>query len=89
MRDLDDRQIRGGARGALERREQVEIMTRVLDGMSTRDREILRSVGKGGGIDDLATRLGITYEAAEIAKRRAVERLRAAFQSAVGPGGAQ
>ena len=81
-RGVDPAGQRTGPATFAERREQVEIMTRVLDGLSPRDREILRAVGAGGGNDELAARLGVSYEAAEVAKRRAMDRLRRAFAAA-------
>lgn len=58
------------------RREMMEIAARALDLMLPRDRKIIQWVGLGRTNQDLAEALAVGYDAAEQAKRRALERFR-------------
>lgn len=58
------------------RREMVEIATRALDVMLPRDRDIIKMIGRGRSNAEVAQHLGLSYDAAEQAKRRAIERFR-------------
>jgi RNA polymerase sigma factor (sigma-70 family) len=57
------------------RREELRILARAVDLLLPRDQVILRSVGEGERLEELAFRLGVTYTAAQRARRRAIERL--------------
>lgn len=58
------------------RREMMEIAARALDVMLPRDREIIQLVGQGRSNDEIAEALAVGYDAAEQAKRRALERFK-------------
>lgn len=61
------------------RRERLQRMTQVIGQMEERDREILESGLRGDSNADLAGVLGVSAGAAEIARRRSLDRLRRAF----------
>lgn len=67
--------------------EQVDIALRALSLLSARDRDLVRWQSEGISLDEQATRLGITYEAAQRAHLRALERFRKTFR-ALSDGGA-
>lgn len=61
------------------RREQLILATRALDMLLPRDRDLVTWLAAGATAPDIATRLGVSIDAAEKARERAVERLRKAF----------
>lgn len=63
-----------------DRREMLELASRTLGMMLERDRDLIRRISLGHDISELAKHLGISYSAAEIAKRRALERFRKTFE---------
>ena len=63
-----------------DRREMLELASKSLSMMLERDRELVRRVSLGDDISDLAKYLNSSYSAAEIAKRRALERFRKTFE---------
>jgi len=75
---------RGPATAASEA-EQVALALQALSLLSPRDRDLVRWESEGVTIDDCAQRLGITYEAAQRAHHRALERFRKTFR-ALSPG---
>lgn len=72
------------------RREQLLLATRAAAMLLPRDREIVHALVDGVTAPELSQRLGITVDAAEKAKVRAIERLRRAFEllSRAAPGNA-
>lgn len=58
------------------RREHVDIAVRALGLLPDRDRDLVRWTCEGVPTDEQARRLGIAFEAADRARRRAIERLR-------------
>jgi len=67
-----------------ERREQIQIATRVLATLGERDQQIIEYVSAGRSIQEVADVLGIEYAAAEIARRRALERFRKKYAQMIG-----
>src|SRR5687768_4823928 len=61
------------------RREQMTLATKALSLLLPRDREIVQWTAAGLSIEDQAARLGMSVEAAQRAKNRAIERLQKAF----------
>jgi len=61
------------------RREQMVLAVRALSLLLERDRQIVRGHCDGLTISDLATRLGLKYDATRIAHARALERFRNAY----------
>ena len=59
-----------------ERRDQLVMITRAIDLLPTRDRDLIRWSSEEVSITEQAERLSISYDAAERARRRAFERLR-------------
>ena len=57
-------------------REQLEIAVRAIDGLPPRDREIVRTITRDVPSKELGEHLGISAEAAQKARQRAVERFR-------------
>jgi RNA polymerase sigma factor (sigma-70 family) len=62
-----------------ERREELVLITRAMDLLPDRDRQLVRWTSEDVPLAEQAERLGIGYHAAEKARTRAVERLRKAF----------
>jgi hypothetical protein len=70
------------------RREQLALAALALDMLLPRDRELIEGMCAGVELDEQARRLAISYDAAERARLRAVERFRRCFQIVVsGQGG--
>lgn len=61
------------------RREQLVLATRALDMLLPRDRDLVTWVSEGESASGIAERLGVSPDAAEKARSRALERLRKAF----------
>lgn len=61
------------------RREQMVLAMRALEVLLPRDRQIVIWTTEGADAPDLAARLGISVDASEKARTRALERLRKAF----------
>lgn len=61
------------------RREQLVLITKALEMLLPRDRELVAWTSHGLTASEMATRLGISAVAAEKARGRALERLRKAF----------
>lgn len=57
-------------------REELDLASRAIDGLPPRDRELVRMISRDVPTADMAQRLGISPEAAQKAKRRAIERFR-------------
>jgi RNA polymerase sigma factor (sigma-70 family) len=68
-----------GASTIASRREQIALAAKALDVLLPRDRDLVRWHADGVAIADQAERLGTTYEAAQRAGHRAVERFRRAY----------
>lgn len=68
-----------GPRTFAQRREQLTLVTRAMALLLPRDREIIQWSGEGASVADIAQRLGISEDAAERARSRALDRLRKAF----------
>jgi RNA polymerase sigma factor (sigma-70 family) len=64
------------------RREQLEIALRALALLLPRDRDLVRWTCDDVPFDEQAARLGVTRDAADRARRRAVERFRKAYELA-------
>lgn len=62
------------------RREMLEIAARAVEGLLPRDQHIVRLSQQGRDIKGIADELGIAYDAAEQARRRAFERFQRAFE---------
>jgi len=62
-----------------DRREQIVLAVRTLDALLPRDRDLVRWTSEGLPLAEMAARLGVTYAAADQARRRALERFRRAF----------
>jgi len=61
------------------RRENLLLATRALALLLPRDRDIVRASSEGLTVAELAERLGVSAEAAQRARHRALERLRKAY----------
>ncbi len=62
-----------------DRRESLVTATKAMGLLFPRDREIVGWTTQGMSVEELAARLGLSYEAASRAQRRALERLRKAY----------
>jgi RNA polymerase sigma factor (sigma-70 family) len=62
------------------RREQLVLITKAMGLLMTRDRELVSWASNGLSTAEMAARLGISEEATEKARTRALERLRKAFR---------
>jgi RNA polymerase sigma factor (sigma-70 family) len=62
------------------RREQLELAVRALALLLPRDRDLVRWHTEGMSLDEQTHRLGVSYDAAERAHLRALERFKKAFQ---------
>lgn len=62
-----------------DRREQLKLATRALASLLPRDQEVLRSWRNGEDAEAIANKLGISRDAAERARQRALERFQKAF----------
>lgn len=62
------------------RREQLVLAAKAVDRLLPRDRDIVRRSTEGETIREIADGLGLSYEAAERARLRAFDRLRAAYK---------
>ncbi len=62
------------------RREQLVLAAKALGRLLPRDRDIVRRSAEGQTIREIATSLGLSYEAAERARLRAFDRLRKAYE---------
>lgn len=67
-----------------ERREQIQIATKVLSTLGERDQQIIGFLSAGQSIQEVADLLDIEYDAAEIARRRALDRFRKNYAKIVG-----
>jgi RNA polymerase sigma factor (sigma-70 family) len=63
-------------------KEEIELAMKAIALLLPKDRDIVQWITEGLSIRDTADRLGISYDAAERARLRAVERLRKAFEIA-------
>lgn len=66
------------------RREQLEIAARAVQDLAPRDQAVVRALTRGASIEELARELGVSYDAAEKAKSRALERFKKAFEALAG-----
>lgn len=62
------------------RREQVALAVRALALLLPRDRDLVKWHTEGVPLDEQAARLGVSYEAAQRAALRAIERFRKAYR---------
>lgn len=62
------------------RREQLILATRAMAMLLPRDREIITMISDGLQASQIAERLGVSLDAAEKARTRAIERLRKTFE---------
>lgn len=58
------------------RQEQLRLAARAMDGLPPRDRELVRLMTHGAGIDTVAQRLELSASAAQRARLRAMDRFR-------------
>lgn len=65
-----------------DRREQLVHVIRTLDALLPRDRDLVRWTAEGVDLAEQAERLGISYDAVERARARALDRFRKAFRLA-------
>jgi RNA polymerase sigma factor (sigma-70 family) len=65
------------------RREQVSIAALALDMLLPRDRELIEGLCQGIALHEQAARLGLSYDAAQRARQRAVGRLQRTFRLAL------
>lgn len=70
------------------RREQLALAVKALAALLPRDRDLVSFHAEGLTIQETADRLGLSYDAAERARARALERFRKAFRLIEGGGGA-
>lgn len=77
---VDPAALLAGASTFASRREMMEIAARAIALMLPRDQELVKSVARGDSIEEMAAALGIQYDAAEQAKRRALDRFRKTFE---------
>jgi RNA polymerase sigma factor (sigma-70 family) len=68
-----------------DRREAVARATRTLAALGERDADLVRQVVNDVSVEETAQRLGVSYEAAQRARLRAVERLRKLYALASRP----
>ena len=68
-----------GATTFAVRRERLVLATRVVAAMLPRDQELIQMISDGVSIQETADELGLSYDAAERARNRAVKRFREAF----------
>lgn len=61
------------------RKEQVVLVTRAMHSLLERDRNIVQWSSEGRSIQEIADELGISYDACQQARLRALERLRKAY----------
>lgn len=60
-------------------REALSLAAKVLAALPPRDRDLVRWMGEGIAITEQAVRMGVSYEAAQRAGRRALDRFRKTF----------
>ena len=77
---IDPRSDSTGPGTFTERRELVEIAVRAASLLIDRDRQIVGYLADGLPNAEIAAQLGVSYDAAERAKRRAIERFRKTFE---------
>jgi hypothetical protein len=65
-----------------DRREQLDVAVKALALLLPRDQNLVRWASEGVDIQEQASRLGLSYDAAERAGARACERFRKAFRLA-------
>jgi len=61
------------------RKEQIHLATLAMDGLPPRDRELVRMMSAGAGIDTIASRLKVSPAAAQRARLRAIDRFRKVY----------
>lgn len=61
------------------RRERIELAARAVKTLLPRDQELIRCTSEGVELTEIARRLGVSYDAAEQARRRAIERFQRVF----------
>ncbi|MFN0057582.1 MAG: RNA polymerase sigma factor [Planctomycetota bacterium] len=83
---LDVADSRTGASTIAQRRELLVTATRALAMLLPRDRELVGGYVHDASIDAEAARLGMSYDACERARLRAIERLRRAYGLLTGAG---
>jgi RNA polymerase sigma factor (sigma-70 family) len=65
------------------RREMVHLVAQAMSILREQDRSLVRWLGDGLPMREQASRLGLSYDAAESASRRALERFRKAYRLVV------
>lgn len=78
------RSTRTGPATTADRREQLTLAVQVLATLPPRDADLVRWATEGVDLREQAERLGISYEAARKASRRALSRFRDAYRFASG-----
>lgn len=66
------------------RRERLLLVAKTLDALLPRDRDLVRWTADGLEVEEVAARLGVSYEAAGKARQRALDRFRKAWSLATG-----
>ncbi len=66
------------------RRESLRLVALTMDALPPRDRDLIRGCAEGLTVDEVAARLGISYEAAGKARQRALDRFRRTWSLATG-----
>ncbi len=69
----------GGPFTRASMREQMTLAVKVLGALPPRDRQLVRWASQGVALAEQADRLGVSYDAAQRAGRRAIERYRKTF----------
>lgn len=67
------------------RRERLLLAEKALRLLSERDRDLVRWMSEDVSLEDVASRLGLAYDAAKRARQRAIERFKATFELIAGP----
>lgn len=70
-----------------ERREALSIAGRAVALLSEKDRDLVKWMSEDVALEEIARRLGVSYDAAERARLRAVERFRKAYAATQGRSG--
>ena len=79
-RGVDPKASMTGPGTLADRREQLELATRVVALLSERDRNLIHWMSEDVPLEEAAKRLDLTYEAAKRARLRAIDRFRATFE---------
>ena len=79
-RGIDPQASMAGPGTMADRREQLALATQVVSLLSERDRKLIQWMSEDLPLEEVASRLGLTYDAAKRARLRAIDRFRATFE---------